>query len=604
MDKERAAARIAEASCTACLACVNICPRQCMEYDNKANMPYIREDECIACGNCIRVCPVQKHLKEINIYAAYAKKEDLVRQSSSGGIFSLIAEEILKKNGVVFGAGFDAEFHVRHIGVTDIHSLDKIRRSKYVHSNVGNTYCDVKGYLNEGRTVLFSGTSCQVEGLLAYLNCEGINTDRLYTQDLVCHGTVMPEVWEKYLKEKCEEYDSKIKSVSFRDKKYGWFNFGIKIDFENGKTYFCDKDHDLYMQIFLSNLALKKSCYTCVFRGITNRKSDITLADFWSIYKNSPGTFHPSGTSLVMVNSLKGLKLFENIKNEMCYERMEANSVTRSETMTVTSVEEPVTRARFLEQIKYVSLSDAWQNCRKIRYGVWGSFNLRGTALRSGELVFHISNNSIVSLFSRKLEEYPQITTSNSHRKQMLIHDLKKIFASECGAYLENIDYMLIDFLEERFGVWKPDEDHYLTVSDAWNDTGIDLKDMTNCSTERFLNIWKRACMQFVSLLCAYMGHTKMILVRMLLSAADEMGNKYANIREIEQVNHALEDMYDLFLTECDKNGCQVNVIDVPEVFLYTQSGHKWGKAPEHLNPRAEAYLAAQIERMIRSEYL
>lgn len=602
MDETRFTGHKTGEECTGCLACVNVCPEKCIEFDVESSMPYIENQSCCGCGKCVQICPVQRHRDEIKIYAAYAKDENIVQQSSSGGIFSLLAETVLNRGGIVFGAGFDEEFHVRHMAAGSLCDIDKIRRSKYVQSDIGNTYADAKVYLESGTEVLFTGTTCQIEGLLAYLEDKNVSTEKLYTQDLICHGTVLQEVWDKYLHEKCAEYHSKIKSVSFRDKTCGWLNFGLKIEFENGKTYFNTNNNDLYMQIFLNNMALRKSCYHCLFRGMTNRKSDITLADFWSVYRNRPGAFNPQGTSLVMVNSPKGICLFEAIRDKIVCEEAERNQISRSEVMAVTTVKEPVTRTKFMQQIKYLPLMQAYQNCKKIRYGVWGSFNLREAASRSGELVFQISNNSIVSLFSEKMAGYQHELGPNPLRNEMLKYDLDKKFIGELKSHCENTDYILIDFLEERFGVWKPDGEHDLTASDAWKDTGVDLSGAIDCCSEIFWSAWREACRSFAGLLHRCVDPVKIIVIHMFLATEDEAGNQYADAGKIEQINFLLERMYKLFAKECEKNNYPVRCVDIPRTLRYTQSSHKWGESPEHLNPRAAAYIAGQLDHMIGSE--
>ena len=226
--------------CCGCHACFNICPKGAisMKEDKYGfKYPIIDKDKCINCDMCKKVCPVfnkqNNNNHKIESYAAYNKDISERMSSSSGGLFILLAKEIIKRKGVVFGAAFDEKFNVIHACVEDKKGLNSFKGSKYTQSTIGDTYRKVKHFLEKGRYVLFSGTPCQVEGLKTYLMKD---YEKLYTQDIICHGVPSPLLFRKYLNDKEEEYNDRITNISFRDKEVSWNNYRIKISFKK-KTY-------------------------------------------------------------------------------------------------------------------------------------------------------------------------------------------------------------------------------------------------------------------------------------------------------------------------------------------------------------------------------
>lgn len=304
--------------CCGCAACMNKCPKDAitMVEDEKGfRYPKINQEKCIECGLCEKSCPVIQNKKienEPKVYACISKDEEERLKSSSGGIFSLLSKEILERKGVVFGAAFDEEFLVRHQYIENINDLDKLRTSKYLQSIIGNTYRQAKEFLEQGRYVLYTGTPCQIEGLLSYL---GKEYEKLYTQDIVCHGVPSPKVWRKYMefrKNKDKEVPTKI---NFRDKKQGWKTYSVTFQYKNSK-YSANQTEDIYMKAFLRDICLRDSCYQCSFRK-EKRLSDITLADFWGVNKILPEWDDNKGTSLVLINSKKGEEIYQKISEKL-----------------------------------------------------------------------------------------------------------------------------------------------------------------------------------------------------------------------------------------------------------------------------------------------
>lgn len=505
--------------CTGCGACVSICPNECIKLDENLNIKVvIDKKKCVECGLCQKVCPIIKKTYP-KAYAAYALDNEIIMQSSSGGMFTILANSILEQNGVVFGAAFDENFEVHHVVIEEKADLDKIRRSKYVKSRIENTFREAEEYLKKGKKVLFTGTGCQIEGLLSYLQQKKTDLSLLYTQDIICHGTVIPMVWRKYLNAKKKEYQSEIKSISFRNKKNGWFIFGLNIEFVNGRTYFCEKDEDIYMKTFLENFSLNECCYDCRFRRL-KRQSDITLSDFWSVYRTEPIAFNADGTSIVIVNSIKGEKLLESVKNKIFYKDVSMNDISRNEVMLVTTVKKPVARIRFLKMLNDYSMQAAYERCQKLKICVWGSFNLRCIANRCGQTSFQISNNSIVSIFSAPANKLSISSCENAFRNEMLRLDISKKAISKLKNSAQKSDYLLIDFLEERFGVLDLKNGILLTDSDALKDTGFNTAyyQKTELIDDEYLKMWKKAVTKYIFLLKEIISNKKIILVRMLLS--------------------------------------------------------------------------------------
>ncbi|MCF0210536.1 MAG: Coenzyme F420 hydrogenase/dehydrogenase, beta subunit C-terminal domain, partial [Bacteroidales bacterium] len=244
----------------------------------------------------------QESKKPIEVFGAKNKNADIQIKSSSGGIFTIIAEKIIEDQGIVFGARFNKEWEVVHDYVDSKEDLQYLRGSKYVQSNTGDCFKKVEQFLKDGKKVLFSGTPCQVAGLKNFLQKDYEN---LITIDIVCHGVPSPKVWKKYLAEKFTK--DKINSVSLTDKTTGWKQRGVQIKTKETtltETY----NTNLYMRAFLKNLHLRPSCYDCQFKNF-NSGSDISLADFWKVETRYKDFFDDNGVSLVLINTSKGQNL-------------------------------------------------------------------------------------------------------------------------------------------------------------------------------------------------------------------------------------------------------------------------------------------------------
>lgn len=346
---------IEKKECCGCHACFNICPKNAISMidDEKGfKHPIINQNKCIDCGLCKRVCPILNNIKIKNnprAYACYNLNEVERQNSSSGGVFVLLAKEILKKEGVIFGAYLNAKFVVEHTVIKKEDDLYKLMGSKYVQSTIGNTYKQVKSALNAGKYVLFTGTPCQIEGLKSYLMKD---YDKLYTQDIICHGVPSPLVWEKYKEYRKSIDNEEPLSISFRNKDEGWSSFNMKFTYHK-KDYKENQYKDLFMQAFLKNTTLRDSCYNCHFKKI-NRVSDITLADYWGINEIHPEFYDNKGTSVLIVNSDKGNELFNLIKDKIKYIETDFNYIKKRNSSLVKSVAEDKNREKFFENLNNI----------------------------------------------------------------------------------------------------------------------------------------------------------------------------------------------------------------------------------------------------------
>ena len=339
--------------CCGCHACYNVCPVNAIEMieDEKGfKYPKVDKDKCIKCGMCEKVCPIINNKRIENeplAYACYNNDGSIREESTSGGIFTLLAEKIIEKNGAVFGAMFDEEFNVKHGYVENINELSKFRGSKYVQSSIGDMYKKAKDFLDEDRYVLFTGTPCQIEGLKSYLRKE---YDKLYTQDIICHGVPSPLVWKKYREYRKEKDEGNLENISFRNKDNGWKNYFIKFKYET-KEYKKTQSEDYFLRLFLSNVILRDSCYNCSFKKL-NRASDITLADFWGIQNVDSSMDDDKGTSLVIVNSAKGKELFEKISNKITKKEQKLEEAIKYNPSMISSVKMANTREDFFKNVE------------------------------------------------------------------------------------------------------------------------------------------------------------------------------------------------------------------------------------------------------------
>ena len=276
--------------------------------------PKVDSDKCIECGLCEKVCPAISPVKlnnsECKAFAAINNNEAIRMESSSGGVFTAIAEKILQTGGKVFGAKFSEDFKsVIHSWTDNLDGLKDFRGSKYLQSNIHESFKECERFLKAGEKVLYSGTPCQIQGLKNYLRKE---YDNLLTIDFICHGVPSPLLWKKYVEYRETIAASKVVKASFRRKNCGWKKFSLFLGFANDTEYSKISDKDSYMQMFLKNMCLRKACYDCPAKGL-ERVSDVTVADFWGIQNEYPDFDDDKGTSLIIVHNLKIIDFFVEV---------------------------------------------------------------------------------------------------------------------------------------------------------------------------------------------------------------------------------------------------------------------------------------------------
>ena len=314
--------------CCGCGACVQRCPKSCisMREDNEGFLyPEVNKEICIDCGLCEKVCPVinqSEERKPMAVYAAKHKDERIRLASSSGGVFTAIAESVIDEGGVVFGARFDKNWSVIHGYTETKEGLAAFRGSKYVQSRIGESYKDTEAFLKTGRKVLFSGTPCQIAGLKRFLRKE---YDNLLTVDFICHGVPSPGVWREYLKEETERQcggknsvlsppkdklgDVRIENISFRNKRLGWkkYSFALTLSTTNGSgaknTVLLSEplSKNIFLRGFLADLYLRPSCHACPAKKFKSG-SDVTIGDFWGVQNVMPKIDDDKGVSVMFVN--------------------------------------------------------------------------------------------------------------------------------------------------------------------------------------------------------------------------------------------------------------------------------------------------------------
>lgn len=361
--------------CTGCHGCANACPEKCitMKEDQEGFLyPEIDVSACTGCGLCQNACLIYNYpegSRSTEAWACINKDESIRSQSSSGGMFTLIAEEVLEDKGVVFGAAFTEEFGLKHSYTDSVEGLKKYRGSKYLQSEIGSTFEQVRSFLEKGTKVLFSGTPCQIAGLTAFL---GKKYDNLVCIDIICHGAPSPEVFSLYKAELEKNHGAGIESFTFRCKDKGWRKYSISALFGNGKRYFADSKTDLYMRGFLQDIYLRPSCYSCRAKAM-DRVSDITIADFWGIDNIAPEMNDDKGTNLVLVHTSKGKEILEKLKKDILIKQVEPGQALQYNFAAVRSVKYNGKREEFFIEIdKYEdNISELIAKCVSPYYSSW-----------------------------------------------------------------------------------------------------------------------------------------------------------------------------------------------------------------------------------------
>ena len=307
--------------CCGCGACVSSCPVSCIEMRRDADgflFPFVSDStKCIDCKLCQRVCPIENPLKHEDkgiYYGAHSNQDELVQKCSSGGIFAELAHSTLLEDGYVFGAAFDDALCLAHHCYSKDDDISPVFSSKYLQSDLKDSYVRCKELLAKGKKVLFSGTPCQISGLHQFLRKE---YDNLFTVDVICHGVPSEAFFHSYVDSLEKRHKGKLTYINFRDKRKNGWSITLRYIIErNGKNrvYDLSRRESSYFMFFLKGLIARESCYSCPFASM-HRPGDLTLGDFWGYHRTRPELKHDKGLSLVLSNTEKGERMIDYLQD-------------------------------------------------------------------------------------------------------------------------------------------------------------------------------------------------------------------------------------------------------------------------------------------------
>ncbi len=345
-------------------------------------MPTADESRCNGCKLCIKSCPIC-HASSVSIsskniplaFAAVASDYDIRKTASSGGVFPLLTRHTISLGGTVYGAQFDEHFMVSHARCETWQECQALFGSKYTQSDLGRSYANIKSDLGSGRAVLFAGTPCQVAGLHAYLGINHKLKEKLFCCDFLCHGVPSGRTWQRYLQWREKEADSPASDISFRSKQNGWKNYSILINFQNEQQYLCSYKKDPFLRIFLADVSLRECCYNCRFRSL-NHLADLTLADFWGIWKIYPDLDDDNGASLVLCHTDKGKELMHNLGGDCELRQVELKPALKYNRGALQKLSRPWGRTSFFDDLDALPIDKLFQWYRHKSF--WRNILCRG----------------------------------------------------------------------------------------------------------------------------------------------------------------------------------------------------------------------------------
>lgn len=354
-----------EYECSGCTACMNVCVHGAIEMKENGEgfvFPVKDNDKCVDCGLCEKVCPFEHPVYKNNapeVFATYDRKER--GRSASGGLFYTIASYVIKHGGIVFGSVYEDNLKVKHVCARTLQEVQAMRGSKYVQSDLGTVFKEVKDELKKGTLVYFTGVGCQVAGLYAFLRKD---YDNLITSDIVCHGVPSQKLFDIHLKYLNDKYKSKVKQYSFRDSRY-WLIREKAIYADGKESYEYDGNMSPYLYAFGLGYTYRYSCFNCKFAKIP-RQGDISLADFWGVGETAPQIDTSKGVSLILVNNEKGEKLWNEIKQRLVLKKSTLEAASKHNPNVIRSTKEPEFRKKFfkiLEKDGYAKMANTCLAC-------------------------------------------------------------------------------------------------------------------------------------------------------------------------------------------------------------------------------------------------
>lgn len=394
--------------CCGCWACENICPKHCitMVKDTEGFLyPTVDTKLCIECGLCQKVCPIKNNDKENYIHSQSGflvqnKDEEIRKESTSGGAFTAIATWIIQQGGIVFGAAYDqGSFKVIHRYVETKEELKIFRNSKYVQSEIGNTFKEALIFLKQGRWVCFSGTPCQIEGLKKFLKNK--EYDKLICVDVICRGVPSPQILEKYLNSQQKKIGGQFTNVLFRDKYYGYHYSSFSIyNKDEKRNYHKGVETNAYLRAFFHNLSDRPSCYHCQFKK-RYRVSDLTLWDCFSVEKFTK-QMDEKGTTCVLAHSIKGKNLMNEIKNNIRIIDVDADKLVIGVREMLYSIPQNSQRSDFFRDFNNMESIDFFDKWFPITYKVRINASIRLTCHKLG--IYSLAKRLFMKFYTRRDE--------------------------------------------------------------------------------------------------------------------------------------------------------------------------------------------------------
>lgn len=615
--------------CCGCSACEQSCPIKCisMQSDGEGFLrPVIDNSRCLNCGVCEDACPILTQNTGHALMDAYGctlkNTSDLVN-STSGGVFSALADYVLKNDGAVYGAAYNDNLEVAHERITDINLLHRLRKSKYSQSDLSDSFSKIKADLLNNKLVLFTGTPCQIAGLNCFLKKDYPN---LILMQVFCAEVVSPLSWKRYVEYINDAYKIEAKSIDTRSKSrsidknnqetYEWKKPLVQIIAKSNEVINISREKDWFTLAFAEHLIARKSCFNCQFK-ITGHKifADISIGDFWGCENNAPECFNSAGVSAVIIHTDKGRKVFSEIESALDLHQVKPEVILAGNPGVVKSHKPHKSRNECFEMLNFeknnfeqviIKALGLDENLLKCNYkiGLFGSYNTRAaiSAICSKSnctLSYQYSNCSLISLFSDPVElPDDMILPHNPYRAEMLVSDFDKRFVLSDGID-KQVDYLIIDFLEERFDIVET-EKGYLTYSDSMTDSNyVPERVVDRLSADLVLN-WNEKCLRFISHLRKCFSESTIIIVESYL--ADSFQNENGDLikfdssyNKLAQMNEILFHCYDFFKT----NMPEIKVISHPDSMKYCECRHKHGVFPWHFNQEYYNYLSKEIAKLL-----
>lgn len=357
-----------KSKCCGCNACGDVCAHNAITFKTDIEgfwYPVVDKDKCVDCGLCEKVCP-ELHIDELKkndnnppvTIAAINKNMRIRWDSTSGGAFSALAEGMYEQGGYVSGAVYDENFLVHNYISNIPNDLQRLRSSKYLQSNAEGLYKEIRDLLRKGEKVLACGTPCQMAALRSFLHKD---YESLIIVDFICRGVNSPKVYRKYLDSLERKFGGKVVYVKAKNKELGWRSLTRKVVFDNGKVYYGIKMDDDFRRGYHTNVFCRPSCYTCQYKGFP-RIADITIADYWGIENVDKNLDNNIGTSMILLNSKKGERFFELVKDKMEWEYTKFESILPGNIALRKPIEPAkIDRKRFFEDLDKGTFEDVVQ---------------------------------------------------------------------------------------------------------------------------------------------------------------------------------------------------------------------------------------------------